>query len=76
MNPMASARSPGESETDEEHRFLQQYLRIRPAAFAWCGHGVFSVAVSAVTGSPEATVTAATDEVAAVVAAQLDRLPD
>ena len=47
-----------------------------PAAFAWCGHGVFSVAVSAVTGAPEGAVEAATDEVAAVVAEQLDRLPD
>lgn len=46
-----------------------------PAAFAWCGSGVFSVAVSAVTGTPEGTVGAATDEVAAVVAEQLDRLP-
>ncbi|SEO90026.1 hypothetical protein [Trujillonella endophytica] len=42
-----------------------------PAAFAWCAHGVFSVAVSAVS----ATVGAATDEVVAVVATQLDRLP-
>jgi hypothetical protein len=46
-----------------------------PAAFAWCGHGVFSVAVSAVTGAPDGSVGAATDEVAAVVTAQLDRLP-
>nr|WP_239521879.1 hypothetical protein [Geodermatophilus sabuli] len=42
-----------------------------PAAFAWCAHGVFSVAVTAVAGSVEA----ATDEVHAVVAAQLERLP-
>ncbi|MBB3085844.1 hypothetical protein [Geodermatophilus sabuli] len=42
-----------------------------PAAFAWCGHGVFSVGVSAVAES----VTAASDEVHAVLAAQLERLP-
>ncbi|WP_233495733.1 hypothetical protein [Geodermatophilus sp. TF02-6] len=42
-----------------------------PAAFSWCAHGVFSVAVTAVAGS----VQAATDEVHAVVAAQLERLP-
>jgi hypothetical protein len=42
-----------------------------PAAFAWCGHGVFSVAVSAVADS----VDAAEAEMRAVVAAQLDRLP-
>ncbi|WP_029432880.1 hypothetical protein [Blastococcus sp. URHD0036] len=47
-----------------------------PAAFAWCGSGVFSVAVSAVTGTPGGSVEAATDEVAAVVAEQLARLPD
>jgi hypothetical protein len=47
-----------------------------PAAFAWCSHGVFSVAVSAVTDASEGTVGAATDEVAAVVAEQLDRLPE
>ncbi|RBY82269.1 hypothetical protein DQ240_19250 [Blastococcus sp. TF02A-26] len=46
-----------------------------PAAFAWCAHGVFSVAVSAVTGVPDGSVEAATDEVAAVVAEQLERLP-
>jgi hypothetical protein len=42
-----------------------------PAAFAWCARGVFSVAVTAVAGSVEA----ATEEVRAVVAAQLHRLP-
>ena len=42
-----------------------------PAAFAWCTQGVFSVAVTAVAGSVES----ATEEVQAVVAAQLDRLP-
>jgi hypothetical protein len=42
-----------------------------PAAFAWCGHGVFSVGVVAVADS----VSAASDEVHAVVAAQLARLP-
>ncbi|TFV61755.1 hypothetical protein E4P41_09405 [Geodermatophilus sp. DF01-2] len=42
-----------------------------PAAFAWCARGVFSVAVTAVAGSVEA----ATEEVQAVVAAQLERLP-
>jgi hypothetical protein len=42
-----------------------------PAAFAWCGHGVFSVGVVAVAE----TVSAASDEVHAVVAAQLERLP-
>jgi hypothetical protein len=46
-----------------------------PAAFAWCAHGVFSVAVSAVTGSAGGTVDAATEEVSALVAEQLDRLP-
>jgi hypothetical protein len=42
-----------------------------PAAFAWCGHGVFSVAVTAVAGTGEA----AADEVHTAVLAQLDRLP-
>jgi hypothetical protein len=42
-----------------------------PAAFVWCGHGVFSVAVTAVAGS----VDAAEDEVRAVLAEQLERLP-
>jgi hypothetical protein len=42
-----------------------------PAAFVWCGHGVFSVAVTAVAGSVED----AEDEVRAVLAGQLDRLP-
>lgn len=42
-----------------------------PAAFAWCTSGAFSVSVSAVAGSLDA----ATTEVAAVVAEQLDRLP-
>jgi hypothetical protein len=42
-----------------------------PAAFAWCGHGVFSVAVTAVAGTEQA----ATDEVRDAVRAQLDRLP-
>jgi hypothetical protein len=42
-----------------------------PAAFAWCGHGVFSVGASAVAAS----VTAASAEVHAVLADQLDRLP-
>jgi hypothetical protein len=42
-----------------------------PAAFAWCTRGVFSVAVTAVAGSLDS----ATEEVKAVVAAQLDRLP-
>ncbi|SFO87350.1 hypothetical protein SAMN05660464_1352 [Geodermatophilus dictyosporus] len=42
-----------------------------PAAFAWCAHGVFSVAVTAVADSTEA----ATAELRAVVLAQLDRLP-
>lgn len=46
-----------------------------PAAFAWCAHGVFTVAVSAVTGRPEGSVEAATAEVTAVVPEQLDRLP-
>jgi hypothetical protein len=42
-----------------------------PAAFAWCARGAFSLAVTAVSGS----VQAATEEVRAVVAAQLERLP-
>lgn len=42
-----------------------------PAAFAWCPAGVFSVSVTAVSGSVDAAV----DEVAAVVRAQLARLP-
>ncbi|MFD2091346.1 hypothetical protein [Blastococcus deserti] len=42
-----------------------------PAALAWCGHGVFSVGVTAV--GP--TVDAAEAEVRAVLAEQLDRLP-
>ncbi|SDE18979.1 hypothetical protein SAMN05660485_00098 [Blastococcus fimeti] len=42
-----------------------------PAAFAWCTRGRFSVSVSAVAE----TVDAATEEVGAVVADQLDRLP-
>jgi hypothetical protein len=42
-----------------------------PAAFAWCGHGVFSAAVSAVADS----VPAAEEEVVAVMREQLDRLP-
>jgi hypothetical protein len=42
-----------------------------PAVFAWCVHGVFSVSATAVTDSVEA----AEEEVRAVLAAQLDRLP-
>jgi hypothetical protein len=42
-----------------------------PAAFAWCRHGVFSVAVSAVSDS----VDAAEEEVRRVLDDQLDRLP-
>jgi hypothetical protein len=42
-----------------------------PAASAWCGHGVFSVAVTAVAGSPSA----ARHEVAAVLRKQLAALP-
>ena len=42
-----------------------------PAVFAWCRHGVFSVAVSAVTDS----VDVAEKEVSGVVLDQLDRLP-
>jgi hypothetical protein len=43
----------------------------RPAAFAWCAHGVFSVAVTAVAD----TADAASEELHAVVADQLERLP-
>ncbi|MGY1621606.1 hypothetical protein ACI789_05365 [Geodermatophilus sp. SYSU D00965] len=42
-----------------------------PAASVWCGHGVYSVGVTAVAGS----VGAASQEVHAVVEAQLERLP-
>jgi hypothetical protein len=42
-----------------------------PAAFAWCARGAFSLTVTAVSGSVES----ATEEVRAVVAAQLERLP-
>ena len=42
-----------------------------PAASAWCGHGVFSVAVTSVAGSPED----AQHEVAAVLREQLALLP-
>lgn len=42
-----------------------------PAAFAWCGHGVFSVSVTAMSTSPRA----AQAEVAAALRAQLRRLP-
>jgi hypothetical protein len=42
-----------------------------PAAFAWCGHGDFSVSVTSVAES----VDAAEEEVRAVLAEQLDRLP-
>ncbi len=42
-----------------------------PAALAWCARGAFSLAVTAVSGSVES----ATEEVRAVVAAQLERLP-
>jgi hypothetical protein len=42
-----------------------------PAALAWCGHGVFSVSVTSVADSPPA----AAAEVAAVLRAQLERLP-
>jgi hypothetical protein len=42
-----------------------------PAAFAWCAQGAFSLTVTAVSGSVEA----ATEEVVAVIAAQLERLP-
>jgi hypothetical protein len=42
-----------------------------PAAFAWCAHGVFSVAVTVIADS----VDAAEAEMRDVVAGQLDRLP-
>jgi hypothetical protein len=42
-----------------------------PTAFAWCGHGAFSVAVTAVADSAEA----ATAQVRAVVLTQLEELP-
>jgi hypothetical protein len=42
-----------------------------PAAFAWCAHGVFAVAVTAVSGSVDGAVR----EVGSVVRAQLARLP-
>jgi hypothetical protein len=42
-----------------------------PAAFAWCGRGVFSVAVTSVADSVEA----AEEEVRQVLEEQLDRLP-
>jgi hypothetical protein len=42
-----------------------------PAAFAWCGHGVFSVSVTSIADS----VDAAEEEVREVLADQLDRLP-
>ncbi len=42
-----------------------------PTAFAWCGHGAFSVAVTAMTDSAET----ATEQVRAVVLAQLEALP-
>jgi hypothetical protein len=42
-----------------------------PAALAWCGHGVFSVGVTAIADS----VDEAEEEMRAVVAHQLDRLP-
>ena len=42
-----------------------------PSAFSWCAAGVFTVAVAAVAGSPAE----ARAELAAVTAAQLDRLP-
>jgi len=42
-----------------------------PAAMAWCGHGSFSVSVTAVADS----LRSAEEEVRAVVDAQLDRLP-
>lgn len=42
-----------------------------PAALVWCGSGVFSVGVTAVAASAEE----AEDEVRAVLAEQLDRLP-
>jgi hypothetical protein len=42
-----------------------------PTAIAWCGHGVFSVGVTAIAES----VDAAEEEMRAVVAAQIERLP-
>jgi hypothetical protein len=42
-----------------------------PAAFAWCGHGVFSIGVTAIAGS----VDGAEAEMREVVRNQLDRLP-
>jgi hypothetical protein len=42
-----------------------------PAALVWCGHGVFSVGVTAVGGSVDEAV----EEVRAVLTEQLDRLP-
>jgi hypothetical protein len=42
-----------------------------PAAFAWCGHGAFSVSVTSVSDS----VDAAEEEVRAVLEEQLDLLP-
>ncbi len=42
-----------------------------PAALAWCGHGTFSVSVTAVAGSTDV----AEEEVRSVLEAQLDRLP-
>lgn len=42
-----------------------------PASFVWCGHGAFSVGVTAVAASVEA----AEGEVRVVLAEQLDRLP-
>jgi nitrous oxide reductase accessory protein NosL len=42
-----------------------------PAALVWCGHGVFSVSVTVVADS----VDAAQEELRAVLAEQLDRLP-
>jgi hypothetical protein len=42
-----------------------------PAAFAWCAHGAFAVAVTAVSDSTDGAVR----EVGAVVRAQLARLP-
>jgi hypothetical protein len=42
-----------------------------PAAFAWCGHGVFSVSVTSISDS----VDAAEEEVREVLTEQLERLP-
>jgi hypothetical protein len=42
-----------------------------PVSFAWCAHGVFSVAVTAMAR----TVAAAEAEVRSVLSSQLDRLP-